>query len=380
MPKFCFSPENFDITTSHGPFLPECVFFSLFASTPKLPVMKKYALSIFLLVLSLTVFSQAPSLDDLLQEGVALHDKGDYAGAIKKYDEILSRNDRFYLAYIEKSLSLFSSGKQDECVELCKQALNKFPDSPQNKNIYVNYGSALDVLGKADEAMAVYAEGMQRFPDYYLLPFNKGVTEYRLKKYDDAVTDLKRSVTLKPSHASSHQFLAYAIYPKNKIAAAMALSAFLVLEPSGQRADNNLKALLGILKANVRKKDEKNITISIPSATLDSKEKEEDDFRSTELIISLSSATDLSSGDSLTAVKHLENKLELLAIAAPENKGFFSNYYVTYLSGLKENHFLETAAYLIYYMAKDSDDRTWLAGNKDKVEALTKWTAEHLGK
>jgi tetratricopeptide (TPR) repeat protein len=314
----------------------------------------------FLLILSLPVFSQQPSPEDLLREGVDLHDKGDYAGAIKKYDEILSSDDGFYLAYIEKTFSLFASGKNDECVELCRKALKKFPDSAQNKNIYVNYGSALDVLGRTDDAIDIYTKGMRRFPDYYLLPFNKGVTEYRLKK--------------------SHQFLAYAIYPKNKIAAAMALSAFLVLEPSGQRAENNLKVLLGILKANVQKKDEKNITINLAPAVLDTREKGEDDFRSTELIISLSSATDLSSKDSLNAMKQLEQKLEFLAGAAPKKKGFFSNYYVTYLSGLKENHFLETAAYLIYYASKDDDDHTWLATNKGKVEALTEWTAEHVGK
>jgi tetratricopeptide (TPR) repeat protein len=158
--------------------------------------MKKYSLSIFLLILSVSAFSQESSFDDLLREGVELHDKGDYAGAIKKYDEILSRNDAFYLAYIEKSFSLFASGKNDECVELCKKALKKFPDSTQNNNIYVNYGSALDVLGKADDALDIYAKGMQRFPNFFLLPFNKGVTEYRLKKYDDAVRDLERSVTL----------------------------------------------------------------------------------------------------------------------------------------------------------------------------------------
>ncbi|HXB92261.1 MAG TPA: hypothetical protein VNU72_08225, partial [Puia sp.] len=136
----------------------------------------------------------------------------------------------------------------------------------------------------------------------------------------------------------------------------------------------------GILKANVQKTDEKNITISLSPALLDTKQKGEDDFRSTELIISLSGANDLSSKDSLNTMKQLEQKLEFLASAAPEKKGFFSNYYVAYLSGLKENHFLETASYLIYYPSKDSYDQTWLANNKDKVDLLTQWTAEHLGK
>ena len=341
--------------------------------------MKKHALSIFLLILSLTTFAQESALDDLLQQGLALHDKGDYAGAIKKYDEILSRNDRFYLVYPEKSFSLFMAAKYDDCIELCKQTLKKFPDSAQNKNIYVHYGSALDVLGKTDEALSIYSEGMRRYPDFYLLPFNKGVTEYRLQKYDDAVHDLERSATLNPLHASSHQFLAYSIYAKNKIAAAMALSTFLVLEPSGQRAVKNLKILLGILNANVEKKDEKNITISISPEAVNGKEKGEDDFRQVETMISLSTAADLVK-DSLSAMKKLEDKLEYFAIADPKKKGFFSHYYVTYLIGVRDNNFLETAAHLIYYSANDGDNRQWLDANKDKVQGLSQWTAQHLGK
>ena len=341
--------------------------------------MKKLLLPIIFLILSLAGYSQTPSSEDLLKEGLELHDKGDYAGAIKKYDEILSHDDRFYMAYNEKSFSLYMAGKYDECIDLAKKALKKFPDSAQNRNIYVNYGSALDALGKADDALRIYKEGMHKFPDYYLLPFNKGVTEYRLKKYDDAVEDFQRSATIKPTHASSHQFLAYSIYPKNKIAAAMALSAFLVLEPSGERADKNLKILLSILMGNAEKKDEKNVTVSLNMSDLNVKEKSPDNFSSTQLMLSLSSATDLTN-DTLTAIKKLESKLEMLAIAAPAKKGFFSNYYVAYLSGLKENHFLETAAYLIYFSAKDDDYRKWLTTNKDKVEALTQWTEEHLGK
>jgi len=341
--------------------------------------MKKIPLPIIFLILSLTVYSQDPAPEDLLKEGIALHDKGDYAGAIKKYDEILSHNDGFYMAYNEKSFSLYMAGKYDECVELSKKTLKKFPDSAKNRNIYVNYGSALDALGRSDDAIHIYKEGMRKYPDFYLLPFNKGVTEYRLKKYDDAIEDFQRSATLNPSHASSHQFLAYAIYPTNRIAAAMALSAFLVLEPSGQRAEKNLKILLSILKGNAEKKDEKNISVSLSMADLNTNEKTPDNFSTIQMMITLSGATDLTK-DSVSEMKKLEDKLEMLAMAAPAKKGFFSNYYVTWLAGLKENHFLETAAYLISAAAGDADDQKWLTANKDKVEALTQWTEQHLGK
>jgi hypothetical protein len=54
------------------------------------------------------------------------------------------------------------AGKYDDCVELCKKTLKKFRDSVQNKNVYVTYGSALDAMGKADDAIKMYAEGSGR--------------------------------------------------------------------------------------------------------------------------------------------------------------------------------------------------------------------------
>ena len=342
--------------------------------------MKKIAVTLCCLVLFLSIYAQETSLDGLLQEGLSLHDKGDYAGAIAKYDEILQRDDRFYMAYVEKSLTLYMSGKYEDCADLCKKAIKKFPDSAENRNIYVNYGSALDVLGKSDQALKVYSEGIKRFPGFYLLPFNKGVTEYRLKKYDDAVVDLERSVSLKPMHASSHQFLAYSIYPTNRVAAGMALTTFLVLEPQGDRAERNLKILQGILVSNVQKKDDKTINIFMSAASLDTKTRKEDDFRTTELTLTFSSANDMSkSSDSLSPMKKLEEKLNFFAIANSEKKGFFSHYYIPYLAALKENHFLETAACLIYQTTNDERDRAWLNANKDKVDALAKFTEDHLG-
>jgi len=151
-----------------------------------------------------------------------------------------------------------------------------------------------------------------------------------------------------------------------------------LLEPSGERAENNLKILQGILGGNVQKKDEKNITISLSTEDVDTKEKGPDDFRTTELMMSLSAAADLAK-DSLNAMQKLENTLEIFALAAPRKKGFFSNYYVAYLSGLKNNQFLETAAYVMYYSADDNLDRQWLDANKEKVAALGQWTTEHLG-
>jgi Tfp pilus assembly protein PilF len=344
-----------------------------------LGIMRTLLLTMLVLSLAARCHGQVDALGEQLQEGIQLHDRGDYTGAIAKYDAIIAANSRYFAAYAEKALSLYQAARYQECVDVCKQALKDFPGDPRNDNLYVSYGSALDGLGKPEEAIKVYKEGIKKFPNYYLLPFNKGMTEYEHKQNEEAIKDYESAIGINHLHASSHQFLAYAIYPTNKMASAMALTTFLLIEPMGERAEKNLKILLQILGANVKKTDDKNITISIPSSSLDTKSKNPDDFGTTELMMSMTTAAGFSEKNKdSTVVGALRSKLSVLGLATPNKKGFFTNTYVVLLSDLDKAGMLETAAHLIYESAKDQDNQQWLQDNREKVEALNAWLKEHL--
>jgi tetratricopeptide (TPR) repeat protein len=331
--------------------------------------------------LAITCPAQQDSLATLLQEGMRLHDQGDYDGAIAKYDRIIATNSQYYLAYAEKSFSLFASGKYQDCADLCRKVLKEYSGNEKNGNIYVNYGSATDALGKPEEALKIYKEGIRKFPGYHLLYFNRGITEYIGKDYDDAVKDMEESLRLSPGHASSHQYLAYSIYPKNKIAAEMALVGFLLLEPTGQRAEKNLKLLLQILGANVQQKNDSNITISVNADMLNTKEKGEDDFHQTELMLSLTSAMDHSEVSKiLTPAQLMEKKLEIFAEIKVGKKGFFSNFYVALFSDLKAANLLETASHVLYSSDKTGSDLGWLKDHQDRESEYEKWMQARVTK
>ncbi len=323
-------------------------------------------------------FAQQDALKAMLAEGIALHDKGDYDGAIKKYDEIIQLDKQYSEAYYEKSLSLYTAGKYQDCADICKEMLDKFPDDKYLKNIYVNYGSSLDALNKPDEALKVYTKGIKKCPDFYLLPFNRGITEYNQGKLDDAMGDMKTSATLKPTHASSHMSLAYCIYKKNKIAAAMSLATFLLLEPEGKRAEKNLKMLLQLLSSNVEKKDDKNINITLSPGALEDKKGAEDDFHLIELMVSMSGALDYDEKNKdKSPAQRLEDKLEFLATAdgvvKSKKKGFFTNFYIPFFAAMKAGNYLETASNIMYSSSGDEANRKWLDENQNKVQAFNKW-------
>lgn len=325
-----------------------------------------------------TTFAQQDSLKLLLDQGIALNDKGDYAGAIENYDKIIRQDNNYYLAYNEKTLSLYSAGKYQESIDLCKTVLKKFRDNEGNDKIYANYGSSQDALGNPDEAIKIYKEGIKKYPDSYLLSFNKGISEYNQKKIDEAITDFQKSVSLKPDHTSSHQALAYCVYTKNKMAAVLSLMTFLLLEPEGQRAERNLKLMLQLLGSNVKRTDEKNITVSLSPAVLDSKNGGEDNFHLAELMISMRSALDYDDKyKDLPIAQGLEDKLEMLipADATKKNKGrgFFTNFYIPFLEAMKTDSLLGTACHIIYTSSADMANKKWLEDNKGKVDAFAKW-------
>jgi tetratricopeptide (TPR) repeat protein len=317
----------------------------------------------------------------LLREGTALHDQRDYEGALRKYDDIIAGDKDFLAAYYEKSFTLFAMGRYQDCIDLCKSILKQFPRE-NTQSVYVNYGSALDQLGRNKEAISVYRDGIKKYPNFYLLHFNKGITEFNDKSSDDALADFERSVTLNPQHPSSHLYLAYCMADRNKIAALLAFTAFLLLEPEGARAKKNLPTLLNILGAGVTQDGEKHITISLSPDALGGKSKGEDDFTSAQLMISMRSALDYDDKyKALPRAINLKDKLELLAdmtgIKTGKKAGFFTNFYMPLLRRMKSDSVLETACYIMLSSSDDPVNRQWLGDHQDKVKAFTDWLSEY---
>jgi tetratricopeptide (TPR) repeat protein len=346
---------------------------------PKRPDMRCLLL-FFTLFLTVRCSAQEDTLKAYLQAGISKHDAGDYDGAIRQYDRIIAIDPKYYLAYSEKTFSLFAAGKYPDCIDLCKQVLKDFSNNDLNGNIYTNYASALDAQGQSKEAIKVYTEGIRKFPHEHLLFFNRGITEYNQNDHDAAAKDLEESLRLSPGHAGSHQALAFCVYDNNRIAGALALATFLMVEPTGPRAEKNLATLTQLLHKNVSQKNDSNVTITLSADDLNTKQKGDDNFHQAELMLSLTAAMDAEEqSKGKTAAELLEKKLEILAEITPTKKGFFSNFYVPFFAGLQKASLLEAASHVMYLSAKNPSDQNWLRDNNDKVQQLQKYMNDWEG-
>ncbi len=204
------------------------------------------------------IAQNSEQVDKLIQQGLTLHDKGEYAEAIKKYNAALDLDKENFDASYEKSFSLIALGKSKEAAVISKDLLKKFASHPNIDIVYIQYGSILDDLGKGKEAIEVYSEGITKFPNEYLLHFNKGLIYHKMEKFSDALACYENSLKLKPLNALANLYTGIIIHESNPIPALLAYSTFLAIEPATKRSKDGFDKIQNILNASVKK--EKNST------------------------------------------------------------------------------------------------------------------------
>jgi tetratricopeptide (TPR) repeat protein len=331
----------------------------------------------------------------LIREGVALHDQQNYDGAIAKYKEVLDQNPWEVRALHEIALSYFAAKNYDAALAASRKGAEcKSPDLP---GFHMMIGNVLDELGKSSEAMDIYREALKRDPKYAMLHFNLGVSLRRAKKNEEAKAELEKSLTLNPAHAGSHLVLA-TVYQEMgyRVPAIMAFSRFLILEPDSGRVGQPLHSLVALMTQGAsegKNPNEINIVMHMPSKT----EKEEGDFAAAELMMSMSSALNLSS--ILKAVKPQDAAKPQEATPKPPSsdfekvtglysnlcsamgtvtpKGFAASYYAPYFRALSKAGYTDALTAHAWKAANLKGSADWLPGNGDKIEAFLRWSQSY---
>ena len=345
--------------------------------------MKKTILLLLFPIICNILFAQhKEEAEKLVDEGIAYHDKGDYQGAISKYNKALELDKDNLMALAEKAFSLMLLQKYDESIVCCQTAIEKHPTEKGLRTVYVTYGNALDALTNTDKSVEIYDQGIKLFPDYYQLYFNKGITLSGVQKYDDAILCFQKSATLNPAHASSHNAIARLSNIKNKrIPSLLAYSRFLVLEPQTDRAKENLTSLQTIMKGNVEETGKKSFTINISpdmlgDTTANGKPKA-NSFASTELVLAFG-ALDNDKKNNKTEAEQFIRKFELVCSSLKEtqidNHGFYWDYYVPYFTEMKDKKFIEAFAYIAFASADAPDVSEWLKSHKNEIDKFYDWS------
>jgi tetratricopeptide (TPR) repeat protein len=339
---------------------------------------KKLAICLFGIALSVTGWAQQNDiLVKLIKEGIALHDKGEYEAAIAKFDRALILDPNDFNANYEKSSTLLYAGKFDESIVLSKFLIENYKTRPAVKGAYINLGSAYDDKGNADSAIIAYDEGLQSFPDFHLLWFNKGLTQARLKKWDEAHADFFKSLEINPAHAGSLYYAALLEEKSNKVAAIISGLVFLAAEPEGKRAKSIFNYVADLLNSYVKAEADGGSTIHI-SMDKPGEKQTENNFRTVEVGLALSVA--VSSTDTLKIKTDTDRLLSALQIMTEtfvpgqkEGKGIFWKTYVPFFIEMKQKKLLEPFAHIASITSGNEENVQWISENQEKLKEFYQW-------
>ena len=360
--------------------------------------MNKFAsVTLIVLVFALSAFSQklgkptltpsplTPTQQKTLQEGVKLHDEKKYEEAIAKYKSILDENPECVAAMYELALTLEHKGEKLASMELANKGTKYI--SPELPLFYVLIANNLDDLGKPDDAIKIYLDGIKilegnkDFGSYRAsLEFNLGVTYLRQKKYTEARTVLKNAVEDNYSYPSPHFLLSY-VYngTKYKIPAFLAAARFISLEFSTQRTGTAVGIITEVLKPAAKDPKTGNINIFMDMNA----PKDEGDFGIFDLLLGTLTTVrgddDKGKSDNQMFIEAISSVIAILAEDKKMQKTFIGKNYVPFMSDLKKNGHIDALGNMILYIKdnKNADAAKWVAANDAKLSAFLKWAKEY---
>lgn len=328
---------------------------------------------------STAAYSQTGSMDEMLQQGIALHDNGDYAGAVAKYQEALKLDQKNPVLNYELAMTYSAMNDLPNAIRHCNLVIKNKDAAPDVKaQAHGTKGNALDMQGKPEQAIKEYKKAIALVPNYYLLHYNLGLTQYNQKNYNEAEQTLMQAVQLNPGHASSHLLLGYTKQNQGKrVHSLLALYNFLLLEPNSERAASAYQELRQMQQQGVSKTGDKSINVN-----LNLLQGESDEFSAAEMMLSLSQAaaiTEKEAGKTEEEVfyESARSLFSILGELKEDKSGFWWDFYVNFFYSMAQTENVEAMSYYISQSNGREAIASWLDTHEEQVEKLATWYQNH---
>ena len=154
------------------------------------------------------------SLDDAIQLGIGLQQKGDIPGAAEIYRSILAGHPDDVNALHFLGIAEHQLGRSNEALTLIERAITL---APQHPDLHNNHGNILKRLGRAEEAEAAYTEVLKLRPDDANALNNLGTIFRDKGQLPEALDNFKKVLSLQPDHYEAHLNLGYVLRSMNRL-------------------------------------------------------------------------------------------------------------------------------------------------------------------
>ena len=204
-----------------------------------------------LLIISTNILqgqTQTQSVEELIKEGIELHDAGEYEEAIDRYNEALETDSTHMLAVYEISLSYLALKDYDNAIMYSTQVINS--DNKQlSPGAYAVKSESLAEMKKVDEAIELLKEGLEKNGDNSLLHFNLALNYFNKGETDKTLEHVATAIDIDKTHSGAFLLNAYTLRDKGMwVQSLLSFQMFLLLEPDSKRSKNAFAEMLQIMQ------------------------------------------------------------------------------------------------------------------------------------
>lgn len=299
---------------------------------------------------------------EIIQNGIKLHDEKKYEEAIKEIKKIDRSDTNYYKALYQISFSYYIDSQFNKSLEYVRLGLQLFPE--KYSLFAMQAANSLDDMNRSEEAIKIYDSAMVKEPQDFLLYFNKGVVNYKLKNYNEAKKNMQQCLLINPYYSSAHYFLGsiYLLHG-NLVPALLAFKTYLLISPSGKYYVNTINNLTDIAK----------VTDQVLEFVKNKSASKEDNFNVQQEILLSKLALDKQyklkaelEDNIVRQIQVVDEKLEY----NKNDKGFCMQFYAPfYINILKEGNF-ETMIFYIFSGISNKKIETWNKNNKREKDAF----------
>jgi len=188
---------------------------------------------------------RAATLQNILQQAVALHHSGHLPQAEALYRQILQLEPNHFAALHYLGILAYDIGKWEIAAELIGRVLTLKPNFAE---AHYNLGNALDEMGKQEQAIASYRQALTLKPDYVEAHYNLGLLLQGQGRPGEAEACYRKTLSYKPDYIEAHNNLGIALKDQGKLDEAIAsFRRALTLRPDYFEARSNMLFFLNYL-------------------------------------------------------------------------------------------------------------------------------------
>jgi tetratricopeptide (TPR) repeat protein len=147
-------------------------------------------------------------IDDLMQQGLALHQSGQLAEADAVYGKVLARQPSHPAANHLRGVLLLQQGDAAGAVHLLQRSVHL---RGENAEYLGNLGAALNAAGRHQEALSVFERSLKLQPNDPGVRNNHAMALKALGRLDPAIAAYRTAITLRPQEPGFYRNLANAL-------------------------------------------------------------------------------------------------------------------------------------------------------------------------